>query len=95
MLVGTELALIAVATKEGWREEKLRAYRSVFERRAWIRARRRRLAPMRRRADAELVPRFSATVDSPQIESPIARRVAPLLRVYHRLAVAGVRAVGR
>jgi GT2 family glycosyltransferase len=94
MLLATEAALLVVAGREGWRPEKLRAYRSVWERRGWIRARR-RLAPKRRRRDAEIVPRFRPTVDSPQIESPVARRVAPALRAYHRLAVAGVRAVGR
>ena len=95
LLAATEAALLLVASREGWRAEKLRAYRSVWERRAWIRERRRRLETMRRRPDAEIVPRFRATVDSPQIESPVARRAAPALRAYHRLAVAGVRAIGR
>ena len=95
LLAATEAALLVVSGREGWRREKLRAYRSVWERRRWIRARRRRLAAMRRRPDAEIVPRFRATVDSPQIESPIARRVAPLLRGYHVAAVGAVRALGR
>jgi GT2 family glycosyltransferase len=94
LLLATEAALLAVATREGWRAEKLRAYRSVWERRAWIRARRRKLAAMRRRPDAELVPRFRPTVDSPQISSSVARRVAPALRAYHGAAVAGTRALG-
>jgi GT2 family glycosyltransferase len=50
--VGTELALLLVARREGWLAEKLRAYRSVWEARAWIRARRRKLAAMRVRPDA-------------------------------------------
>jgi GT2 family glycosyltransferase len=95
LLVATEAALLLVAGREGWRAEKLRAYRSVWQRRSWIRARRRRLEAMRRRPDAELLPRFSATVDSPQIESPIARRVAPALRAHHAVAVAAARALGR
>jgi GT2 family glycosyltransferase len=93
MMLATEAALWVVAGREGWRPEKRRAYQSVWQRRGWIRARRARLATMRVRSDAEIVPRFRATVDSPQIESPIARQVAPLLRAYHRFAVAAVRAL--
>lgn len=95
LLVGTELALLAVASREGWLAEKLRAYRSVWARRAWIRARRRRLEAMRVRPDADILPRFNPVVDSPQIESGVARRVAPALRLYALLAVAAVRALGR
>ncbi len=95
LLAGTELALLVVAGREGWRAEKLRAYRSVWERRGWIRARRRRLATMRVRTDAELIGRFQPTVDSPQVQSDVARRAAPLLRAYREVAVALVRAIGR
>lgn len=95
LLLATEAALLVVAGREGWRAEKLRAYRSVWARRRWIRTRRRRLEAMRARPDAEILPRFSPVVDSPQIESPVARRVAPLLRLYFAVAVAAVRALGR
>ncbi len=93
LLIATELALLVVATKEGWRAEKLRAYASVWAMRGWVRARRRRLAGLRRRADAELIGRFRTTVDSPQIASPMARRAAPLLRAYGAATVALVRAM--
>ena len=93
--VGTELALLLVARREGWQAEKLRAYRSVWQRRAWIRARRRKLASMRRRPDAAFVGRFKTVVDSPQIESDVARRVAPLLRLSGALAVWLIRLIGR
>jgi GT2 family glycosyltransferase len=95
MLVATELALLFVARREGWQDEKLRAYRSVWEARAWIRERRRKLEAMRRRPDAAIVGRFRPVVDSQQIESGVARRVAPLLRAYHWVAVALIRAMGR
>ena len=94
MLLGTELALLVVAAREGWLREKLRAYASVWRRRGWIRERRRRLEEMRRRPDSDIVPRFKATVDSPQIQSSIALRVAPALRAYHAFAVTAVRLVG-
>jgi hypothetical protein len=61
--------------------------------RGWIRARRRGLATLRRRSDAELIGRFRTTVDSPQIASPMARRVGPLLRAYGAATVALVRAM--
>jgi len=95
LLLATELALVAVAAREGWRAEKLEAYRSVWGRRAWIRARRRKLAAMRERPDAAIIGRFHTTVDSPQVQSDVARRVAPLLRFYGAVAVAVIRAIGR
>jgi GT2 family glycosyltransferase len=95
LLLATEGALLAVAWKEGWGAEKLRAYRSVWEMRGWIHDRRRRLRALRRRPDAALIGRFRTTVDSPQIASPVARRAAPLLALYGALAVAAVRAIGR
>lgn len=95
LLLATEAALLVVATREGWRAEKLRAYASVWAMRGWMRARRRKLAAMRRRSDAELIGGFRTTVDSAQIVSPVARRAAPLLRAYGIAAVALVRAIGR
>lgn len=95
LLIGTELALLFVARGEGWQAEKLRAYKSVWEARGWIRHRRAKLRAMRRRPDAAIVGRFQPTVDSPQIESDVATKVAPLLRAYHASAVALIRAIGR
>jgi GT2 family glycosyltransferase len=95
LLAGTELAVLALASHEGWRSEKLRAYRSVWERRRWIVARHRRLEAMRRLPDAQLIGAFRATVDTPQISSRIAQRAAPFLRLYARGARSLVRAIGR
>jgi hypothetical protein len=95
LLVATELALLVVAAKEGWRAEKLKAYRSVWSSRKWIRDRRRHLESVRRLPDAAVIDRFDATVDSPQIRSGVARKVAPLLRLYHAVAVMAVKAIGR
>ena len=95
LLLATELALLVVARSEGWQEEKLEAYRSVWASRGWIRARRRKLEAMRVRPDAAVIPRFQATVDSPQITAPVARRVAPLLVAYRHVAVALIRLIGR
>lgn len=95
LLIATEAALLAVAAREGWLDEKLRAYRSVWGMRRWIRARRHRLEAMRRRPDAAIIDCFRPTVDSPQIDSDVARRVAPVLRAYHAVAVALVTAIGR
>ena len=89
------IALLALAYREGWHAEKLRAYRSVWERRGWIRRRRQRLASTRSVPDAEIIGRFAARVDTPQLESGLARRVGPLLELYHRMAVAAVRRIGR
>ena len=95
LLAGTELALLVVAGREGWRAEKLRAYRSVWELRGWIRQRRARLAALRVRRDDDLIGRFQEVVDSPQVQSGVARRAAPLLRAYAAGARTLVRALGR
>ena len=95
LLLATEAALLVLASKEGWRAEKLRAYRSVWERRAWIRARHRRLEAMRVRPDADIIERFQGTIESAQVESDMATRVAPALRLYRTGAVAAVKAIGR
>jgi GT2 family glycosyltransferase len=95
LLVGTELALLVVSTLEGWRAEKVRAYGAVVKRLPWIRARRRSFARLRRRPDAAIIGGFRATVDSPQIASPVARLVAPGLRLYAALVRAGVRRLAR
>ena len=95
MLVATELALLAVARGEGWLSGKLAAYRSVWEARGWIADRRRKLEAMRARPDAALIGRFERVVDSPQVQSPIARRVRPLLWAYGTVAVALIRLLGR
>jgi len=95
LLLATELALLWVARAEGWRDEKLQAYHSVWEARGWIRARRRALAPMRRRRDADLIACFAGRIDSPQVQSAVARRAGPLLDLYRALAVRAVQAIGR
>jgi GT2 family glycosyltransferase len=95
LLVATELALLVVSGREGWRDQKLRAYRSVWAQRKWIRARRRRFAKLRRRPDAAIIGGFRATVDSPQITSRVAGAAAPGLRLYAALVRGAVRMIGR
>lgn len=94
LLVATEVALLAVASREGWRAEKLRAWRSVWEARGWIRERRAKLDGMRVRTDATFIHRFAARIDSSQLQTTLAERVNPLLAAYHRAAVALIRALG-
>ena len=95
LMLGSELSLLFVARAEGWLAHKLRAYRSVWQARGWIVARRRRLAAMRVLPDAAIIDRFQARVDSPQISSGVGRRAGPLLVAYRWAAVAAVKAVGR
>jgi GT2 family glycosyltransferase len=95
LLLASELALLLMARREGWLAEKLRAYRSVWEARGWVRTRRRKLAGMRACPDAAIIGRFKARLDSPQVPSPLARRAAPLLVAYRWAAVAAVKALGR
>lgn len=95
LLAATEAVLLVVAAREGWGREKVRAYAAVWRRRSWMAERRRRLARLRRRRDPELIRRFRATVETPQIQSSVARRAGPLLRAYRAVAVALVVGLGR
>jgi len=69
-LAATELGLLAVAALGGWLPAKLGAYRSLLAMRGSLRARRRQLAALRRRADRELIGRFALRLDSALLPPP-------------------------
>ncbi len=53
-----EVGLLAMAARDGWFPEKLRAYRWIGAHRAWLRARRRTVQSERVVSDADLAPLF-------------------------------------
>lgn len=65
LLAGIELVLLVIASREGWLVQKLSAYRELWRLRSQIRHQRRAVAASRRVPDRELMPFFSAGVDSP------------------------------
>jgi GT2 family glycosyltransferase len=88
LLLATELALLAVAWREGWLDRKLAAYRSLWAGRARLRERRRAVARLRRAGDAALIGRFAGRIDSGQLDSPVVALANPALAAYRRLVIA-------
>jgi GT2 family glycosyltransferase len=91
LLVATELGLMVIAWRGGWLDRKLAAYRSLWSWRGRLRARRRALARVRRRSDAELIDCFAGRVDSGQLDSPVLALANPALAGYRRAVVAALR----
>ena len=82
LLVATELAIAALAVRDGWTHEFLRAWlsiaRSLHELVRWRHA----VQSRRRRPDGEVIALMAVTFDTPLLDSLTARRAAPLLRAY-------------
>jgi GT2 family glycosyltransferase len=89
LLLGTELAIAALAVRDGWTGELLRAWAAVARSARELARWRRGVQALRRRPDSEVVALMATEFDTPLLDSPAARRAAPLLRAYgavvHRL----------
>jgi GT2 family glycosyltransferase len=85
-LLATELALAAIALRDGWGRRKLQGDLSAL--RAWrdVRAQRARVAMLRTVPDRELGAHLSRTL-GPEFGEGVARASAGLLRAYARLAL--------
>ncbi|MFF5173556.1 glycosyltransferase family 2 protein [Micromonospora sp. NPDC000089] len=70
MLLLTEAALLVAALLGGWGREKARGWRWLWDNRAWLRARRRRLQAERTVPDGVIAELMTAKVDASNVESP-------------------------
>jgi GT2 family glycosyltransferase len=87
VLLATELALWALAWREGWARDKLAGWRWCLGHAGWLRGQRRRLQRLRRVPDAELASQLQATIDPAMIPVPALVRAAnPALRAYWAVA---------
>jgi GT2 family glycosyltransferase len=87
VLVATELALWALAWREGWVRDKLAGWQWSLGHAGWLRQQRRRLQRLRRVPDAKLASQLQATIDPAMIPVPALVRAAnPALRAYWTLA---------
>lgn len=85
-VLGFELAILVVATVQGWGREKVRGWRWILTHRRWLRDRRRVVQSSRTVPDADLTWLITDTFDPAQ--TPLPPAAAPLeyvLRGYWRL----------
>ena len=77
-LLVNEVAMLAIAAKDGWLGSKLRALASAFDRSSWsaIGAARRRSRALRRVSDRELARWMSPRIELDGGETPLLRRLA-------------------
>ncbi len=87
-LLGTELALLAVAARGGWLPQKLRALASAAQAVPAVREQRRAVARLRRIPDRALARHLERRL-GPEFGEGVARLSAPLLDAYARLARLG------
>jgi GT2 family glycosyltransferase len=83
-LMGTELALLAVAVREGWLPQKLQALSSAARSLPAVREQRRAVSLLRRIPDSGFSRRLERRL-GPEFGAGIARISAPLLEGYARL----------
>ncbi len=91
LLLAVEAAIWVRAARERWLDAKIGAYRSLWNDRHALIARRREIQAARRIGDRAIVERMTATVDSPFLTSPAVRRAEPGLRAYRRVVLRLVR----
>jgi GT2 family glycosyltransferase len=86
VLISTELAILALALKDGWARDKLAGWGWCVRRAGWVRQRRRKTQALRRVSDRELAPHLTSVVDPAMIVVPgLARVMNPLLERYWSL----------
>jgi GT2 family glycosyltransferase len=95
LLLATELAIAARAVRDGWRRELVRAWIAVLRGGVEVRRWRQGVQATRRRADSEVMELMTSVFETPLLDSPAARRTAPLLGAYAMSVRALLRAVGR
>ena len=82
LLVATELATVGASLAGGWFSGKLKAWLTVWKKRRLIRAWRSRVNGLREKSDSELLPEFSAVVDTPALDGPLIRLAAAPQKVW-------------
>ena len=82
MLAGAELAIAALALRDGWSAELVRAWGSTARSLAELRRWRARVQGARRVPDSTLVALMATRFDTELLASPLVRRCGPLLAAY-------------
>jgi len=90
VLVAVEVAVLALAVRQGWARSKLAGWWWLVRHPRWLRARRRTVQATRRVRDAELAPRLASrlpTEDVPRVAQPVDRLFAGYWRSVVRRAM--------
>jgi GT2 family glycosyltransferase len=95
LLLGTEMAVAALALRQGWGASLLRAWGSTIRSLPELLRWRRSVQRTRRVPDSELVALMTARFEPALLKSPAALRVAPLMEIYRRAVLRVLRATGR
>ena len=86
VLVAAELALVALAAKEGWLRDKLAGWAWCVRQRRWLAGHRRETQRLRRIADRDAAEALTAVIDPGAVDVPLAARLAnPLVARYWSL----------
>jgi GT2 family glycosyltransferase len=86
VLFSTELAMLALALKDGWARDKLAGWGWCVRRAGWLRQRRRKTQALRQVPDRELAAYLTSVVDPAMIVVPgVVRVMNPLLGSYWSL----------
>lgn len=91
MLLAVEAAIWARALRERWTTAKIASYQALWQDRHRLRARRHEIQRSRAVPDKVIVEHMSAEIDSPFLDSAVARAAGSVLRVYRRIALALIR----
>ena len=87
VLISTEVALAALAARQGWLREKLRAWGWVARHVRWIARHRRATQRLRRVRDRDLAPLLTATLSPAMVDLPAGAGAANrAVEAYWRLA---------
>jgi GT2 family glycosyltransferase len=95
LLLGTELAVAAIALREGWFGGLVRAWGSTLCALPQLLGWRRRVQAGRRVRDSELMELMVGRVQTPLLESPLVLRLNPLIVLYRAVLLRILRATGR
>lgn len=88
VLAATELATLALAVRQGWLREKLRAWGALWAARHELRAWRRRVQATRAVSDGAILARHTGRIDTPLVAVPARRLVGGALELWRRTIVA-------
>ncbi len=93
LLLAAEAGIVALALRDGWWREKLRAWGALLRGAPTLLRHRRAVQALRRVPDARLLELMTARLDTPLMASPAATRLGPLLDGYGAAVRAALRAV--
>jgi GT2 family glycosyltransferase len=91
LLVGAEVATLAVALRDGWWHEKLRAWRAIWRGRAELRRWRARVQASRRTRDADVLDAMTGEFDTALMPAPMVAAFNPAMEAWRHAAIAVLR----